>query len=217
MGKPGQFLLDLQTCILSLNSTPCWRFKKKSRSWTSDTHKTNTAYMSKWTLTPFTESPPLFLGAESPVNNHYLLNRLPFPSTECRKGAWRGRNHYLGLFFKDLRNGKQGNQLRKNRKYPHTHNIQAPHHHTRNKAGKCTHIPFIHINCINRKDEKPGVFRIDAYRFSIQWLCSHLTLAHPLSLHKTQAARFLLRGASIHLLRKCALKNDCFSQRREKQ
>ena len=118
--------------------------------------------------------------ALSPVNNHYLLNTLPFPSTECRKGAWRGRNNYLGLFFKDLQNGKQGNQLRKNMKYPLYSTLPR---HTQ-KAEKYTHTPLF-ISTVSKEEtsqkKKPGVFWINTSIFNPlnvhTYTCTSLT--HP--------------------------------------
>ena len=155
--------------------------------------------------------PPLFLGAESPVNNHYLLNRLPFPSTEWRKGARRGRKSYLGLFFKDLRNGKQGNQLRKNVKYPPPVCKRPPPTYSR----EVHQHSIIHINCIKRKDKKSGVFRKDAHIFNpLNMFTIHLPILYPSTKLKQLD---LLREPSTHLLRRRAFKNDCFNQRREKQ
>lgn len=169
--------------------------------------------MSKWTLTPFTGSPSLFLRAESPVNNHYLLNTLPFPSTECRKGVWRGRNNYLGLFFKDLQNGKQGNQLRKNMKYPLYATLPRHTH----KAERYTHTPLF-ISTVSKEEIKNkktwGLQDKCIYFQSTECSHIHLRILYPSTKLKQLD---VLREASTHLLRKCALKNDCFSQRREKQ
>lgn len=157
--------------------------------------------------------PPLFLGAESLVNNHYLLNRLPFPSTECKKGAWKGSNNYLGLFFKDLRNGTQGDQLRKNMKYPPP-STRLPHTYARTHTHtvKYTHTPL--FVSIASKDKKSEVIRIDTHIFSNHWICPNIhTIAPPLS--STKLKLDLLREASELLLRKCALKKMTASAKGE--
>lgn len=83
---------------------------------------------------------PFFRGAESPANNHYLLNSLPSSPTECRKGVWRDRNNYLGLKKTKQKTKKNSERITRKpiekehetpphstRLLPHVH---APHTHT---------------------------------------------------------------------------------------
>lgn len=145
--------------------------------------------MSKWTLTPIYRFPSLFLRAESPVNNHYLLKTLPFPP-ECRKEHGGVEIPSLGFSLKTSRmESKEINWER-------TWNIPyiQPSWHT-HKAEKYTHTPLF-ISTVSRdlktKTKNPGVFRT-MYLFSIHWTFTH-TLAHPLPIHQTQAARFAERS-----------------------
>lgn len=139
------------------------------------------ASVSMWTLTPFTVFPlPLFLGAESPVNNHYLLNRLPFPSTVCREGAQRGRNNYHGLFFLYLQDGSQETNWERTWQSPHF--LQVPQHI---RGGEVHPHSIMHAHCIKRKGwvsffSSSTFFRIDIYFCGIQSMFAHtLPVLHP--------------------------------------
>lgn len=89
--------------------------------------------------------------------------------------------------------------------------LTTPTTHTRLRS-----IPTLHFSykLSKEKVKKYEVFSIDTYIYNSLNMFTH-TLVHPLFF--TELRLDLLKEASKHLLRKCVLKNDCFSQKREKQ
>lgn len=76
-GKQDHFLVNRCVCIFNSLLSSVLRISNRERAGPLVTNQTKTVCMSMQAPRPCTYFPPLFLEAESPVNNHDLLNRLP--------------------------------------------------------------------------------------------------------------------------------------------
>ena len=84
------------------------------------------------------------------------------------------------------------------------------------KAERYIHTPLF-ISTVSKEIKNKKTWGLQdkcIYFQSTECSHIHLRILYPSTKLKQQD---LLREASTHLLRNCALKNDCFSQRREKQ
>ena len=91
----------------------------------------------------------------------------------------------------------------------------TPPRHTP-KAERYIHTPLF-ISTVSKEIKNKKTWGLQdkcIYFQSTECSHIHLRILYPSTKLKQQD---LLREASTHLLRNCALKNDCFSQRREKQ